>query len=150
MLNHDTISCRIRGVVSSYLERYGMAYIGLYRFTDMASVPDWTTYLTVLNITLNREGLRPSHLWIRNGNDRLLLLCVSGYFRACMDDVTDILTRLWVRRVPCSVPPVLIRSWRAETTNTGNVVGDIFHALGQISFDPRHQYRQRGFGSSMI
>lgn len=115
MLKHDTISCRIRGVVSSYLERYGIAYIGLYRFTDMASVPDWTTYLTVLNITLNREGLRPSHLWIRNGNDRLLLLCVSGYFRSCMDDVTDILTRLWVRRVPCGIPPVLIRSWRAET-----------------------------------
>lgn len=148
MLNFDTISYRIRGLVTSYLERFGLAYIGLYRFTDMAEIPDWTNYLTVLNITLNRGGLRPAHLWIRNGNDCMLLLCISGYFRTGMDDVTDILARLWRRRSQYGNLPALIQAWRAEAVNTDSVITGIFHALGQISFDPRHQYRQRGFGSS--
>ena len=150
LLNFDTISYRIRGLVTSYLERFGLAYVGLCRFTDTANVPDWTNYLTVLNITLNRWGLRPAHLWIRNGDDCLLLLCVSGYFRADMDDVTDTLASLWKRRAPCCNPPALIQAWRADAVNTGNVITNIFQALGQISFDPRHQYRQRGFGNSMI
>ena len=150
MLKFDTISYRIRGMVTSYLERFGLAYVGLYRFTDTAKTPDWTNYLTVLNITLNREGLRPAHLWIRNGDDCLLLLCISGYFRAGMDDVTDALARLWRRRAPCGSPPALIQAWRAEAASTGNVITGIFQTLGQIAFDPRRQYRQRGFGSSMI
>ena len=150
LLKFDTISYRIRGMVTSYLERFGLAYVGLYRFTDTAKTPDWTNYLTVLNITLNREGLRPAHLWIRNGDDCLLLLCISGYFRAGMDDVTDALARLWRRRAPCGSPPALIQAWRAEAASTGNVITGIFQTLGQIAFDPRRQYRQRGFGSSMI
>lgn len=150
MLNFDTISYRIRGLVTSYLEHFGLAYVGLYRFTDTANVPDWTNYLTVLNITLNRGGLRPAHLWIRNGNDCLLLLCISGYFRSGMDDVTDTLARLWRRRASSGTPPILIQAWQTDAVNTGNVITGIFQTLGQISFDPRHHYRQRGFGSSMI
>ena len=150
MLNFDTISYRIRGLVTSYLERFGLAYVGLYRFTGTAEIPDWTNYLTVLNITLNRGGLRPAHLWIRNGNDCLLLLCISGYFRVGMDDVTDILARLWRRRSQYGDAPALIQAWRADATNTGNVIAGIFQTLGQISFDLRHQYRQRGFGSSVF
>ena len=150
MLNFDTISYRIRGLVTSYLERFGLAYVGLYHFTGTAEIPDWTNYLTVLNITLNRGGLRPAHLWIRNGDDCLLLLCISGYFRAGMDDVTDTLARLWRRRSQYGNAPALIQAWRADTVNTGNVIAGIFQTLGQIAFDPRRQYRQRGFGSSMI
>ena len=150
MLNFDTISYRVRGVVTSYLERFGLAYVGLYRFTDTAEIPNWTNYLTVLNITLNRGGLRPTHLWIRNGDDCLLLLCISGYFRAGMDDVTDTLARLWRRRSQYGNAPALIQAWRADTVNTGNVIAGIFQTLGQIAFDPRRQHRQRGFGSSMI
>ena len=150
MLNFDTISYRIRGLTTSYLERFGLAYVGLYRFSDTAIIPDWTNYITVLNITLNRVGLRPVYLWIRSGNDCLLLLCVSGYFRSGMDDVTDTLARLWRRKSPCGSPPALIQAWRADAANTGNVIAGIFQALGQISLDPRRQYRQRGFGSSMI
>ena len=150
MLNYDKISCHIQGLVTTYAERFGLAYIGLYRFIDAAQIPDWTTYLTVVNITLNREGLRPSHLWIRNGNDRLLLLCVSGYFRTGMDDVSEILARLWIRRTSSGSPPVLIQAWQTETVNTGNVITGIFQTLGQISFDPRQPYRQRGFGSSLF
>ena len=150
MLNFDTISYRIRGLVTSYLERFGLAYVGLYRFTKTVEIPDWTNYLTVLNITLNRGGLRPAHLWIRNGDDCLLLLCISGYFRAGMDDVTDTLARLWRRRSQYGNAPALIQAWRADTVNTGNVIAGIFQTLGQIAFDPRRQHRQRGFGSSMI
>ena len=148
MLNSNTISYRIRGLVTSYLEHFGLAYIGLYRFTDIAMIPDWTTYLSVLNITLNRYGLRPAHLWIRNGNNCLLLLCISGYFRSGMDDVTDILERLWIRRATTASHPALIQAWRSDAVNIDNVVSGIFQTLGQFSFDPRHQYRQRGFGSS--
>ena len=150
MLNIDTISSRIRGLVTSYSERFGLAYVGLYRFYNTAEIPDWATYLTVLNITLNRDGLRPAHLWIRNGNDCLLLLCISGYFRSSMDDVTGILTRLWTRRAPGGCHPTLIQAWRSDMGNTVNVIDGIFQTLGQIVFEPRHQYRQRGFGSSMM
>jgi|GEM_PF-6666764 len=73
-----------------------------------------------------------------------------GYFRSGMDDVTDTLARLWRRRSRYGSPPALIQAWGVEAVNTGNVITGIFQTLGQISFDPRHHYRQRGFGSSMI
>ena len=104
----------------------------------------------MLNITLNRGGLKPAHLWIRNGNDCLLLLCISGYFRAGMDDVTDTLARLWKRRSPCGSPPALIQAWLTDAVNTHNVTTGIFQTLGQITFNPHRPYRQRGFSSSMI
>lgn len=150
MLNYDKISCHIQGLVTTYTERFGLAYIGLYRFQNAAEIQDWTGYLTVVNITLNREGLRPSHLWIRNGNERLLLLCVSGYFRTGMDDVTEILARLWNRRVSCGSAPTLIRDWRIEATDIGGVSNEIFQTLGLCTIDPHQPYRQRGFGYSVF
>ena len=150
MLNYDEISSRIWALVSAYVERFGLVCTGLYRFPDATKIPDWTIYLTVVNITLNRADLRPAHLWIRNGNDYLLLLCVSGYFRPNMDEVADTLSRLWIRRAPHIGSPILIQAWRIEAANINSEIGCIYQTLGQITSGIRPPYRKRGFGCSFF
>lgn len=149
MLNIDKVAERIRGLVSSYLEYFGQAYMGLYRFQNAAEFQDWTGYLAVVNITLNREGMRPMHLWLRDGNDMLLLLCVSGYFRTNLKDVTDILTRLWTRRVTESIP-MLIDAGPADATNAEQVIWRIYKSLSRFDFLRCNTYRKHGFGNSVI
>ena len=150
MLNIDKVSDRIRGLISTYMSRFGLAYVGLYRFTGADEIPDWTGYMTVVNITLNREGMRPMHLWIRDGDDVLLLLCVNGYFRANMNDVTDIMQRLWSLRSTYNTMPQLVKEWKTDSYNAEDVICAIYQTLGNFSFHCHHAYRKHGFGSSMI
>ena len=150
IIDVDKVAQRIRELVNGYLLRFGLAYVGLYRFTDMAQIPDWATYLSVMNTTLNREGMRPMHLWLRDGSNMLLLLCVSGYFRSDMNDVTDIMQRLWMLRASCCTSPVLMKEWQADSSNVGDVISAIYQTLGNFSFPRCHSYRKHGFGSSMI
>ena len=119
IIDVDKVAQRIRELINGYLIHFGKAFIGFYRFPNAAEAQDWTGYLAVINITLNREGMRPMHLWLRNGNDMLLLLCISGYFRSGMNDVTDILMRLWSRRAGSI--PTLIYSEPADATNAEQI-----------------------------
>ena len=151
IIDVDKVAQRIRELVNGYLLRFGLAYVGLYRFTDMAQIPDWATYLSVMNTTLNREGMRPIYLWLRNGgNDVLLLLCISGYFRSGMNDVTDIMQRLWMLRTSCCTLPVLMKEWQTDSANVETVINGIYQVLGNFSFMRQHAYRKHGFGSSTI
>ena len=74
MLNIDHLSERIRLMISTYIHRYGLAYTGVYRFPYAAHIEGWGDYLSILTITLNRQGQRPVHTWIRNGEDCLLVV----------------------------------------------------------------------------
>lgn len=148
LIDVEKVSDRVRQLINGYLLRFGQAYVGLYQFQNAAESQDWTGYLAVVNITLNREGMRPMYLWLRNGNDVLLLLCISGYFRTNLKDVTDILTRLWTRRA--GSVPTLIFAEPADATNAEQAIWRIYQALGRFTFVQPHAYRLHGFGSSMI
>ena len=150
MLNIEKVSDRIRGLIMTYISRFGLAYAGLYRLPGADEIQDWTGYMTVVNITLNREGMRPMHLWLRDGSDMLLLLCVNGYFRANLNDVTDIMQRLWMLRTSCCTSPVLLKEWQADSVNVETVINGIYQTLGNFSFMRQHAYRKHGFGSSTI
>ena len=150
MLNIDKVAERIRGLVSSYLERFGLAHTGLYYLSNVTDTPGWTTFLTILKITLDREGLRPAHLWIRSGKDALLLLCVNGYFRTNLNDVTDIMRRLWILRAPYNSVPVLMNEWNTDSSNAEDVICEIYQIFGRYTIEHGHGYRQRRFGSSVI
>lgn len=149
MLNIDKVSDSIRGLITTYMNRFGLAYAGLYRFPNADEIQDWTGFLSVVNITLNREGMRPMHLWLRDGSNILLLLCVNGYFRTHLNDVTDIMQRLWMLRASCYTSPVLIKEWHTDSGNVEAVINGIYQTLGDFSF-PRPKYRQRWFGCSML
>ena len=150
MLNIDKVSDRIRGLITTYVSRFELAYAGLYRFPDADEIPDWTGYMTVVNITLNREGMRPLHLWLRDGGDMLLLLCVNGYFRKNLNDVTDIMQRLWALRASHDTSPVLMKEWHTDSANVDAVINWIYQTLGHFSFSRHHAYRKHWFGSSKI
>lgn len=148
LIDVEKVAERMRQLINGYLLRFGRAHIGLYRFQNVAT-QDWATYLAVLNITLNREGMRPMHLWLREGDDVLLLLCVSGYFRSGMDDVTDILMRLWSRRTTGSIL-MLIDAGATDTANAEQAIWRLSQYLGSFPFAQRHGYRKHGFGCSSI
>ena len=150
MLNIEKVAERIRELTNGYLIRFGQMVIGLYRFSDAAKISDWTTYLSVVKITLDREGQRPAHLWVRNGNDCLLLLCVNGYFRTDLNDVTDIMRRLWILRATYDTMPVLIQEWKTNSANAEEVICGIYQTLGKYTFGHGHGYRKHWFGSSVI
>ena len=150
MLNIEKVAERIRELTNGYLIRFGQMVIGLYRFSDAAKISDWTTYLSVVKITLDREGQRPAHLWVRNGNDCLLLLCVNGYFRTDLNDVTDIMRRLWILRATYDTMPVLIQEWKTNSANSEEVICGIYQTLGKYTFEHGHGYRKHWFGSSVI
>lgn len=148
LIDVEKVSERIRQLIKSYLLRFGRAHIGLYQFQNAAAIQDWTGYLAVTNVTLNREGLRPAYMWLREGDDVLLLLCVSGYFRSDMDDVTDALSRLWMRRAGSGA--TLVGTWPANDTNAEQVILSIYQVLGRFAFMQRHAYRLHGYGCSSI
>lgn len=148
LIDVEKVSERVRQLIKCYLLRFGQAYVGLYRFPNAAESQGWTSYLAVVNVTLNREGMRPMHLWLRDGNDVLLLLCISGYFRSGMNDVTDALSRLWIRRAGSI--PTLIYAEPADATNAEQAIWKIYQALGRFTFVQPHAYRKHGFGSSVI
>lgn len=150
MLNIDEVAERIRGMVSFYLEQFGQSYTGLYYLSSVTDMPGWTTFLTILKITLNRDGLRPVHVWIRNGKDALLLLCVNGYFRTNTDDVTETMQRLWILRATYDTMPRLVKEWKTYPSNAEDVICAIYQTLGNFSFHRHHGYRKHGFGSNMI
>jgi len=150
MLNIDEVTERIRGMISSYLEHFGQAYTGLYCLSSVTDMPGWTTFLTILKITLNRDGLRPGHVWIRHGKDALLLLCVNGYFRTNMDDVTETMKRLWILRATYDTMPRLVKEWKTDSSNAEDVICAIYQTLGDFSFPRCHGYRKHGFGGSMF
>ena len=149
LLNINTISNRIRMMVGTYIHRYGQAYTGVYRFPNAAQIPDWGNYLTILTTTLNRQGQWPVHIWIRNGDDCLLVVCVNGYFRNNMDDITDIVKRLWARRSVGGVPE-LVQMWRTDPSVIEDVCYGVRGALEELPVIHQRPYRQRGFGCSLL
>jgi hypothetical protein len=148
LIDIEKVAGRLRQLIKGYLLRFGRAHTGLYRFQNVAT-QDWATYLAVVNITLNREGMRPAHIWLREGDDVLLLLCVNGYFRTNLNDVTDILMRLWSRRTPGSIP-TLIDAGAADATNAEQAIWRLYQTIGRFTFVQPHAYRKHGFGSSMV
>ena len=149
MLNIDHLSERIRLMITTYIHRYGLAYTGVYRFPNVAHIEGWGDYLSILSITLNRQGQRPVHTWIRNGEDCLLVVCVNGYFRNNMDDITDIVRRLWMRRSTEGAPE-LIHVWCTDPSVVEGVCYGIRGALEELPVIHQRPYRQRGFGCSMF
>ena len=149
MLNIEVLSERIRLMISTYIHRVGLGYVGAYRIPQAAQVSDWADYLSILTTTLNREGQRPVHMWIRSGEDCLLVLCVNGYFRNNMDDITDIVRRLWARRTTGGVPE-LVQMRRADPAVVGEVISGVRGILERLPVIHQRPYRQRGFGCSIF
>ena len=149
MLNIDHLSERIRLMISTYIYRFGLGYVGAYWIPQADRVSSWADYLSILTTTLNREGQRPVHMWIRSGEDCLLVLCVNGYFRNNMDDITDIVQRLWARRTTVGVPE-LVQIQRADPSVVGEVIAGVRGILERLPVIHQRPYRQRGFGCSLF
>lgn len=149
MLNIDVLSERFRVMISTYIHRFGLGYVGAYWIPQATEVSDWADYLSILTTTLNREGQRPVHMWIRSGEDCLLVLCVNGYFRSNMDDITDIMQRLWVRRTTGGLPELVLMQ-RADPAVVGEVISGVRGILERLPVLHKRPYRQRGFGCSLF
>lgn len=147
MLNVDAISAKIQRQLQTYIEHIGQAQIGLYRFSDIRNPEEWTGFISVINTTLSRLGQRPVHLWITSGSERILILIVNGYFRSTLNDVTEILQRLWARRSISS--PFLLGSWHCDVLSVQGTILAIEQALGSLSFHYYPSYRCRSFGYSL-
>ena len=82
-------SDRVIAMTEYYLARFGKAWLGIYYLPVLSENWRFTVFINSLLITLRRMDLMPVYCWFMEDNGgHYLFLCINGYFRNDLSDVT--------------------------------------------------------------
>ena len=134
-----------------YLERYGKALIGVYYLPPMTENWKFPVFINSLLITLRRMDLMPVYCWFMDDNGgHYLFLCINGYFRNDLSDVTPKLNQLWLLHSPLSATEIdaIQLSWESQAVANAKLKQFLYsHNLCQAIITNWHQ---RSFGMSRL
>lgn len=134
-----------------YLERFGKAWLGIYYLPVLSENWRFTVFINSLLITLRRLDLMPIYTWFMDDNGgHYLFLCINGYFRNDLSDVTQKLNQLWRLHSPMPVTELDTIPLSAESQAVANA------RLRQFLYSPglnqtvTANWHQRTFGMSRL
>ena len=83
-------SNKVIAMLEYYLERFGKAWLGIYYLPALSENWRFSVFINSLLITLRRLDFMPAYGWFMDDNGgHYLFLCINGYFRNNLSDVTQ-------------------------------------------------------------
>lgn len=144
-------SDRFIAMTEYYLERFGKAWLGIYYLPALSENWRFTVFINTLLITLQRLDLMPVYYWfIDNHGGHYLFLCINGYFRNDLSDVTQKLNQLWRLHNPKPVTELDAIPLSVESSDIANVRLRQFLYSQSLSQPITANWHQRSFGMSRL
>ena len=142
-------SNKVIAMLEYYLERFGKVWLGIYYLPALSENWRFSVFINSLLITLRRLDFMPVYCWFMDDNGgHYLFLCINGYFRNDLSDVTQKINQLWMLHCQSPVTEIDTISFSAESPAIANARLRQFlysHNLCQAIITNWHQ---RSFGMS--
>ena len=134
-----------------YLERFGKAWLGIYYLPVLSENWRFTVFINSLLITLRRLDLMPIYTWFMEDNGgHYLFLCINGYFRNDLSDVTQKLNQLWRLHSPLSATEIDAIQLSCKSQAVANARLRQFLHSHNLSQRITSNWHQRTFGMSRL
>ena len=149
MEHFEQKSDRVIAMTEYYLERFGKAWLGIYYLPALSENWRFTVFINSLLITLRRMDLMPVYCWfVEDNGGHYLFLCINGYFRNDLSDVTPKLNQLWRFHSPLSATEIDAIQLSCKSQAVANAKLRQFLYSHHLSQRITSNWHQRTFGMS--